>query len=290
MAESQEYSVDVLVVGSGGGGMTAALAAVDAGASALIIERSPVYGGSTAMSGGAIWIPNNHLMKKAGLSDSAEEALVYLKKLTTGLVSQDRLRAYIDVGAEMVAYLEKHSYARFQIVPGYSDYFPHVEGGKSGGGRSIEPVPFSAWKLGSERKLMRPLHPQTRLMGRVMVTAYDAHRMMDTSLKGRMRAAAILAPYFLNPSRFMTATDTRLTLGNATIGRLRLSLIDRKVPLWLNTSAQHLRIESGRVTGVEVESGTVDMYQSQEGRNLGRRRFRAQQGDAGEVPASTRIG
>ena len=77
--------------------------------------------------------------------------------------------------------------------------------------------------------------------------------MMDTSLKGRMRAAAILAPYFLNPSRFITSTDTRLTLGNATIGRLRLSLVDRNVPLWLNTSARHLRIEGGRVTGVEAE-------------------------------------
>ena len=259
MAEVGEYSVDVLVVGSGGGGMAAALAAVDAGASALVIEKSPVYGGSTAMSGGALWIPNNHLMKKAGLNDSAEEALVYLKKLTAGLVSDDRLRTYVDAGAEMVQYLEEHSRVRFQVVPGYSDYFPHVEGGKAGGGRTIEPVPFSAWKLGSERKLMRPLHPQTRLMGRVMVTAYDAHRMMDTSLKGRMRAAAILAPYFLSPSRFITATDTRLTLGNATIGRLRLSLIDRKVPLWLNTLARHLRIENGRVTGVEVEKDEISI-------------------------------
>ena len=253
MGEVGDYSVDVLVVGSGGGGMTAALAAVDAGASALVIEKSPVYGGSTAMSGGAIWIPNNHLMKKAGLNDSAEEGFVYLKHITAGLVSEDRLRAYVDKGAEMVRYLEENNRVRFQIVPGYSDYYPRVDGSKAEGGRTMEPVPFSAWKLGPERKLMRPLHPQARLLGRVMATAYDAHCMMDTSLRGRMRTASIFAPYFINPARFITPTDARLTLGNATIGRLRLSLIDRNIPLWLNAAVRHLRSEGGRVTGVEAE-------------------------------------
>lgn len=253
MAQPQEYSVDVLVVGSGGGGMTAALAAADAGLNALVIEKSPVYGGSTAMSGGAIWIPNNHLMKKAGLSDSLDEGLTYLKSITKGIVSEQRLRAYVESGAEMVRYLEEQSRVRFQVVPGYSDYYPGVAGSKAEGGRTIEAVPFSAWKLGSERRLMRPLHPQARLMGRIMATAWDAHRMMDTSLKGRMVTASIFAPYFINPARFISSTDTRLTLGNATIGRLRMALIDRKVPLWLNTSAKHLRIDGGRVSGVEVE-------------------------------------
>ncbi|MFA5055168.1 MAG: FAD-dependent oxidoreductase [Dehalococcoidia bacterium] len=253
MAQAQEYLVDVLVVGSGGGGMTAALAAVDAGLSAIVIEKSPVYGGSTAMSGGAIWIPNNHLMPRAGVRDSADEGLAYLKSITKGVVSDQRLRAYVENGAEMVRYLEENSRVRFQVVPGYSDYYPDVAGAKWEGGRTIEPVPFSAWKLGAERKLMRPLHPQARLMGRIMATAYDAHRMMDTSLKGRMVTASIFAPYFVNPARFITPSDTRLTLGNATIGRLRISLVDRKVPLWLNTSAKHLRIENGRVSGVEAE-------------------------------------
>jgi len=253
MAQPQEYLVDVLVVGSGGGGMTAALAAIDAGLSALVIEKSPVYGGSTAMSGGAIWIPNNHLMKKAGIGDSLDEGLIYLKSITKGIVSEQRLRAYVEQGAEMVRYLEERSSVRFQVVPGYSDYYPGFPGSKPDGGRTIEPVPFSAWKLGAERRLMRPLHPQARLMGRIMATAWDAHRMMDTSLKGRMTTASIFVPYFVNPSRFIASTDTRLTLGNATIGRLRMSLIDRKVPLWLNTSARHLRIENGRVSGVEAE-------------------------------------
>ncbi|MDD5712535.1 MAG: FAD-dependent oxidoreductase, partial [Smithellaceae bacterium] len=203
-------AVDVLVVGSGGGGMTAALAAADAGASVLVVEKSSMYGGSTAMSGGAIWIPNNHLMKAARAQDSPEEAFTYLKSITKGIDSEQRLRAYIRAGAEMVEYLEKNSRVRFQVVPGYSDYFPHVEGSKAEGGRTIEPVPFSAWRLGAQRKLLRPLHPQARLLGRIMVTAYDAHLMMDTSVKGRLRTAFIFTPYFLNPLRFLSSTDTRL--------------------------------------------------------------------------------
>ncbi|MDD5712872.1 MAG: FAD-binding protein, partial [Smithellaceae bacterium] len=105
----------------------------------------------------------------------------------------------------------------------------------------------------AQRKLLRPLHPQARLLGRIMVTAYDAHLMMDTSVKGRLRTAFIFTPYFLNPLRFLSSTDTRLTLGNATIGRLRQSLMDRNVPLWLNTAVRHLRTERGRVTGLELQ-------------------------------------
>ncbi|MEA1958305.1 MAG: FAD-dependent oxidoreductase [Chloroflexota bacterium] len=259
MAEAQEYSIDVLVVGSGGGGMTAALIAADMGASATVIEKGATYGGSTAMSGGAIWIPNNHLMSNAGLKDSAEESLAYLKSITAGIVSEERLRAYVDAGAEMVAYLESNSHARFQIVPGYSDYYPHLDGSKAEGGRTIEPVPFNARRLGVNRRQMRPLHPQARLFGRMMATAYDAHLMMDTSFKGRMKTAAIFASYFINPARFLSAIDTRLTLGNATIGRLRLSLADRNVSLWLNVAAKHLIIDGGCVTGVEAEKDGISI-------------------------------
>ena len=88
-----DYTTDVLVVGSGGGGMVAALAAKDKGCDALVIEKGEVYGGSTAMSGGAIWAPNNHLMERAGVSDSLEDALAYLKTISRGQVTEDRLRA-----------------------------------------------------------------------------------------------------------------------------------------------------------------------------------------------------
>ena len=253
MDKMWDETTDVLVVGSGGGGMTAALIAKDRSAEALVMEKSGLYGGSTAMSGGSIWVPNNHLMKKAGLPDSPEEALAYLKAVTAGKVSEERLRAYVKSGPEMVKYLEEKSYVRFQIVPGYSDYYPGLAGGKPGGGRTIEAVPFNARKLGKTRAEMRPAPHQAMVFGRMMATAYDAHRLLDSSMLGRLAAARLLALYLLNPFRSLAKTDARRTLGNALVGRLRLSLADRNVPVWLNTSASHLIVEGGRVVGLEAQ-------------------------------------
>ena len=253
MDKRWDQTTDVLVVGSGGGGMTAALIAKDRGADALVIEKSGLYGGSTAMSGGSIWVPNNHLMKKAGLPDSPEEALMYLKAVTAGKVSDERLRAYVKTAPEMVKYLEEESHVRFQIVPAYSDYYPDFQGSRPGGGRTIEAVPFDARKLGRTRAELRPVPRQARVFGRMMATAYDAHRLLDSSMLGRMRAARVFALYVLNPFRSLSSIDTRRTLGNALAGRLRLSLSDRNIPVWLNTSANHLIVEGGRVVGLEAQ-------------------------------------
>jgi len=247
-----DHITDLLVVGSGGGGMTAALIAKDHGLDALVIEKANVYGGSTAMSGGSVWVPNNHLMQQAGLQDSPEEALAYLISITAGKVPEDRLRAYLAAAPAMLSYLEKHSHVRFQMVPGYSDYYPDVSGARPGGGRTIEAAPFNARRLGHMRRYLRPLPHQARLFGRMMATAYDAHLMLDSSLRGRFRAAAIFAAYFLNPARSLASTDTRLTLGNALSARLYLSLENRGVPLWLNTGARHLILDKGRVIGLEA--------------------------------------
>jgi 2-polyprenyl-6-methoxyphenol hydroxylase-like FAD-dependent oxidoreductase len=91
MGNAWDYTTDILVVGSGGGGMTAALMARDQGCDALVIEKAALYGGSTAMSGGSIWVPNNHLMAQAGLRDSPEEASTYLKTTTVHGVTEGRM-------------------------------------------------------------------------------------------------------------------------------------------------------------------------------------------------------
>ncbi len=249
----------MLVVGSGGGGMTAALVAKDHGAEVILIEKGAFYGGTTAMSGGGIWVPNNHLMKKAGLQDSPEEALTYLRAITEGKVSEERLRAYVNAGPEMIRYLEMHSHVRFQVVPGYSDYYPSIPGSKPGGGRTLEAVPFNARNLGRMRGQLRPLPRQERILGRMMATIYDVHLMMDSSLRGRLKAIKLFICYFFNPARSLAKTDTRLTFGNAIIGRLRLSLADRNIPLWLKARAKKLIVDDGHVIGLEAErqGGTI---------------------------------
>jgi 3-oxosteroid 1-dehydrogenase len=152
-----------------------------------------------------------------------------------------------------VKWLEEHSQARYRVVHGSSDFYPDAAGAKPQGGRTIEPVPFNGRKLGVLRGQMRGLHPQVLVFGRIMVSLYDAHVLLDSSMRGRKAAFKNIGLYLLNPMRTFSKTDTRLNMGNAAIGRLRLSLAERDVPLWLNTAAKRLIVEGGRVVGVEAE-------------------------------------
>jgi len=251
---------DVLVVGSGGGGMTAALTAKDLGNEVLIIEKSSQYGGSTAISGGTIWIPDNSLMKEKGVDDSREKAFAYLQKITQGKVDEKRLWAYINTGHEMVDYLAQYSHVTFRVVEGYSDYYPGVDGSKPEGGRTIEPVPFYAGKLGKLRDQMLMYHAQMVFFGKLMISSLESRDMVGTTVKNRLSIMKMFAAYLFNPLRVFAKVDTQLTLGNALIGRLRLSLSERDVPLHLNTTAKRLVCENGRVTGLMAEKDGRILY------------------------------
>jgi len=256
MTKEWGYVTDVLVVGCGGGGMTAALLARDGGHGTLVIEKGAAYGGSTAMSGGCIWIPNNHLMKKAGQSDSAEEGLEYLRGITGGKIPEARMRAYVKFGPEMVEYLERHTRVSFTMVRRQCDYYQNVKGAKTQG-RSLEAIPFDIRKLDGNFGPMR----EHRLLPRISLSVNEAVGMLDSSLWGRLRAARVFAAYYLNPARSRGKGDTRLTTGNALVGRLRLSLAYRNVPVWLETSARRLIFEDGRVVGLEASKsgGTINV-------------------------------
>jgi 3-oxosteroid 1-dehydrogenase len=127
---TQEY--DVIIAGSGAGGMTAALCCAQLGLSAVVIEKSDRYGGTSAVSGGGIWIPCNDQMADWGYSDSEAEALTYLKHLTQGDVPQAKLEAYVRNARGMVQYLAQQFGVRFAVVPRYPDYYPDQPGGKEG--------------------------------------------------------------------------------------------------------------------------------------------------------------
>ena len=138
---SWDHSVDVLVMGSGGAGQCAALRAHDLGMDVLIVEKSPTWGGSTAMSGGAVWIPNNRSMKAKGLDDSEDEGVKYIQHLTGGTIDEDRIRTFVREGNRMVDYLEERSQLTFDALDFYPDYHPEDPGGRAGG-RSH---PRSSW-------------------------------------------------------------------------------------------------------------------------------------------------
>jgi 3-oxosteroid 1-dehydrogenase len=247
-----DQSTDFVVVGSGAGGMTAALTARHHGAEALVLESSALFGGTSAMSGGALWVPCNHLMAAAGIEDTPEDAFRYLSSITKGRTPEPRLRAYLDAAPAMVRFLAERTHARFVALAKYPDYYPEAPGGKTGG-RSIEAEPFDGRKLGRHFRALRPPHPQECILGRVMMSAAEAHEALFGGKESQAIVVRKLLGYFLNVyERIRWRRDTRLTIGNALVARLRLSLLEREVPLWLGTKVARVVEEGGSVRGVEA--------------------------------------
>ena len=241
--------VDIVVVGSGAGGMTAALAAHEAGLDVLLVEKTRYYGGSTARSGGGIWIPCNHLMSAAGAVDSFEAARSYLDA-TVGEGSPRASRdMFLRQSVKMLEWLGRKSDLQCRYVQGYSDYYPELPGG-SALGRAVEPELFDGKALGPDLALLRP--PVIPIPAGLTFTTgeYRELGLVMRTWRGKRTALRI----GLRLVGAWLAGRKMLMMGQALAGRLRLSLKKRGIPLWLDTPLQELIVEGGRVTGVRVES------------------------------------
>ncbi|WP_341643786.1 FAD-binding protein [Thauera sp. SDU_THAU2] len=250
---------DVIVVGSGAGAMTSAVVAADKGLSVLVIEKSDKFGGTSAISGGGIWIPNNHHFAAKGGHDSQDEALRYILAAGGGKADETKVRAYLAQAPEMIRYLEIKSRVRYAVAEKYPDYYQHLPGALPGG-RSLDPELFDTSVLGDELQHLRRPSPATLLMGRISWTARDAHVAMARERGWRLKVLGLMLRYKLDFKwRKKTKYDRRAALGSALVCSLRASLMDRKVPLWLKTDFRELVIEDGRVTGVRVERDGLPM-------------------------------
>lgn len=248
-----DHAVDVVVVGSGAGALTTAIAAHDAGASVLVLEKCDRYGGSSAMSGGSLWIPNNHLMTEAGVNDTPEDALLYLQRATAGTSSEERLRTYVDTAPRMLQWMVERTRLALLPLPTYADYYPGLPGARPGA-RSVEVDYFDGRLLGDELRRLREPSVQTLIFGRVAMTARDARTMLVRSRGWVRLLVRLMLGYALDVTgRLQSKRDRNLTMGNALVGMLRLSMLDRGIPLWLESPTRRLIVEGGRVVGVEAE-------------------------------------
>nr|WP_293245311.1 FAD-dependent oxidoreductase [Panacagrimonas sp.] len=252
MNKRWDEEFDVVVVGSGAGGMTAALCAQAHGLSAVVIEKDALFGGTSAVSGGGIWIPCNDDIPRVGGSDSFEEALTYLRTLIGDEVPQANLEAFLRNAPEMVRFLDKTFGLKFRSVPKYPDYYSHLPGGKPGF-RSMEPVEFDASRLGAAFDEQRPSFRGTQLFGRIAMNQVEAHQLFSRG-KGWIRLMlGMVLRYWLDFSwRRRTPRDRRQTLGQALTGSLREAMQRRGIPLYLRTGLDSLVEEQGRVVGVSA--------------------------------------
>ena len=229
---------DVVVLGTGAAGMVAALAAHDAGAKVGLFEKADVIGGTTALSGGVCWLPCNHLAAEAGLHDSREDALAYLRSLSHGMISEELAEALVDGTPKVLEFLETKTPLRFQLLP-IPDYHAERPGGKPRGGRSIEPTTTAFDELGDwgpRIGIGQFSDPET---GDVYLTTLDSPRGGGN---GRIDAAEL-------QRRRVRHVNGR---GRGMIGGLLKACLDRGFEPVTGARATELITEAGRVVGVRM--------------------------------------
>jgi 3-oxosteroid 1-dehydrogenase len=239
-----DATVDVLVVGAGGAGMTAALAAKHQGLDVLLAEKSPYFGGSTARSGGGVWVPGNYALESAGVQDTPEAAKLYLDSIVGDVVSKVRRDTFLDRGPEMMAFVRDHSPLRFKWVPDYADYHPEAPGGRPGG-RSVEPKPIDGKIIGDE---LERLHPPYSKAPANMVVSQANFRWMSLGLRTWKGPWTILK-VMLRRVLAILGGKAMFGMGNALAIGLRKGLQDADVPVWFESELTELLIEDGRVVG-----------------------------------------
>ncbi|AWL99995.1 FAD-dependent oxidoreductase [Bradyrhizobium amphicarpaeae] len=248
---------DVIVIGAGAGGMTAAAVAAAQGLRVLVIEKTAFVGGTTAWSAGMVWIPANAKLKEVGLSDSVADAVQYLSGTVPGPVNAGLRAAFLARGPEAIAWLEANTEVRLQPVMACPDCYPERLGATAGG-RVLEPVGFDGRQLGEAFARLRPLPPEFTPFGGMMVDPLDvAHlRSVGKSLRSTLGAARLVARYALQ--RLRSPRGTSLYLGNALAARLYASLLARRVEVLFNADVEDLSMQGDRVGGVVIRHGSRD--------------------------------
>ncbi|HEY1146252.1 MAG TPA: FAD-dependent oxidoreductase, partial [Allosphingosinicella sp.] len=237
---------DVLVIGSGAGGLAAAITARHHGLDVIVVEKAAHFGGTTARSGGVLWIPCNPISKAAGVADTLEAARAYLRHECGRRYDEAKVEAYLAAGPEMVDFFTRHSEVRFASVGTFPDYHPGAPGAV-GGGRSIQAKAYLRDEFGPElkrhpllRRLARPL-PGATFLGLNVARDELAH-FYSALRSGRSLAyvAATLLRHFAD--LVLHRCSLRAVNGNALAARLGASASALGIPLWLSTPARELLV------------------------------------------------
>lgn len=240
---------DVVVVGTGAGGMAAAVAAKKMGLSVLLLEKDAVYGGTTARSGGVLWVPNNPISTARPEPDTMEAARTYLKYECGDFYDEARVEAFLLHGPRMVDFFVKETSTQLIPLPEYPDYHAESPGGRTAG-RSIMAAPMDGRELGAHIRQLRPPLKEITFVGMMFNSSAEIGHFFNVtrSLKSAIYVAKRLATHAWEMATHGRAM--RLTNGNALAARLAKSAFDLGIPMWLGTPATSLTRDGDRVSGV----------------------------------------
>jgi succinate dehydrogenase/fumarate reductase flavoprotein subunit len=252
---SQHY--DIVVIGAGAAGMSAALFSAIRGARTLLVEKTAFVGGTSALSAGSIWIPNTRHASGTAAVDSTASVERYLQQIIGNRADASLRASFLKAGPEAVDVLENHSEVKLRAYVRHPDYRSELEGA-SLAGRALEPLPFDGRLLGEAFELIHPPLAEFTLLGGMMVDRTDIGHLLSstTSLKSLTHSTRLLARY--GRDRLSHDRGARLVMGNALVGRLLYSLMLRDVGILIGTSlAKIVRDADGAVSSAILVSDGV---------------------------------
>lgn len=248
---SQGEKVDLLVIGSGAGGLSAAVTAAYLGLKVLVVEKERQYGGTTAWSGGWMWVPRNPLAVEAGITEDFEKPLSYLRHELGAQLDEDRATAFLENGPRMVDFFRRNTALQFidgNAIPDFHGRTPDA----GTGGRSLCAAPFDGRRLGVQMGRLKPPLPETTLWGMGIASGAELRHFFNA-----MRSPAS----FWHVTRLVIAhwrdlllhrRGMRLVNGNALVAALAKSAFDAGVEIRTASPAIRLLMENGRVTGAVI--------------------------------------
>ncbi|WHS30354.1 MULTISPECIES: FAD-dependent oxidoreductase [Brucella/Ochrobactrum group] len=248
MVSSHRAACDVLVIGSGAGGLSAAVAAAHFGLKVIVAEKADVFGGTTAFSGGWLWIPNAPHAVSAGKGENPDEPKAYLRHILGNSYDEAMIDGYLKAAPRMLSFFERNTQVRFNPGSGVPDFHGNAPAAATGW-RSVVAAPYDGRELGSLIGKLRPPIPETTFLGMGIASGVDM-RMFLTAIRS-LKAFAYVTRRVSKHLRDLVVHRRAMQLvnGNALVARLLRSASDKEITLWSGAAARELTADQGRVTG-----------------------------------------
>jgi succinate dehydrogenase/fumarate reductase flavoprotein subunit len=251
-SQSHDAEFDVLVIGSGASGMATAVTAASQGLKVLVVEKGALYGGTTARSGGWLWVPGTHLATEQGIHETPGAAKAYLKDQGGTHYDEARVDAFLANGPKAIEFFTSKTCLQFDMPPVFPDYHAEAPGGTAGG-RSMVTRPFDARQLGDKVKTLAPPVPELTVFGMMLGSGKELWHFLRAfkSVESFLYVAKRFGLHFLDVLRH--GRGMTLTNGNALAGRLAKAGMDLGIPVWLNSPAKKLIMQGDSIVGAVIE-------------------------------------
>jgi succinate dehydrogenase/fumarate reductase flavoprotein subunit len=251
-SQSHDAEFDVLVIGTGASGMATAVTAASQGLKVLVVEKGALYGGTTARSGGWLWVPGTHLATEQGIHEVPGAAKAYLKDQGGTHYDEARVDAFLANGPKAIEFFTSKTCLQFDMPPVFPDYHAEAPGGTAGG-RSMVTRPFDARQLGDKVKTLAPPVPELTVFGMMLGSGKELWHFLRVfkSVESFLYVAKRFGLHFFDVLRH--GRGMTLTNGNALAGRLAKAGMDLGIPVWLNSPAKKLIMEGDSVVGAVIE-------------------------------------